>query len=126
MNILYYYYFLFYTRVLSDSEPHPTTIFTLSLSESFLINGVIQILFAHSFCIALSKWYMITILVLIIGVNYLIYTKSGKDKKIIKMKPKIFNSNILSAFVVFVFFVISASFLFLAPIYVRQILEGNL
>jgi len=125
MNLLYYYYFLFYTRVLPDREPHVTTIFTLSLSESFLINGILQIFLAHLLCIALGKWQMITIFIFIVGVNYLLFTKSGKAKEIVKLKPKIFNSFILSAIGVFIFFVITASFLFWEPIYIKQILEEH-
>jgi hypothetical protein len=125
MNLLYYYYFLFYTKVLPDNEPHATTVFTLSLSEAFLINGVIQILIAHLFCMSFGKWQMITIFLLIIGVNYLLFSKSGKAKEIVKLKPKIFNSNKLSIFIVVLFFVITASFLFWEPIYVKQILEEH-
>lgn len=125
MNLLYYYYFLFYTKVLPDNEPHATTVFTLSLSESFIVNGVLDILLAYLFCFSLNKWSMIIISLLIMGINYLLYSRSGKAKKIIKLKPKVFNSNKLSIVIVILFFVITASFLFWGPIYVKHILEEH-
>ena len=43
MKVLYYYYYLFYSKILPDDEPHATTVFTLSSSEGFLINGALDI-----------------------------------------------------------------------------------
>lgn len=123
MKILYYYYFLFYTKILPDDQPHATTIFTLSVSESFLIIGVLQLLFAYLFCVILNKWQMMGIALLIIGVNYFSYWTSGKAKKIIKTKPKILNNNILSVFYVVCFFVITFLTFILSMVYVKQIME---
>jgi hypothetical protein len=123
MKILYYYYFLFYTKILSDDQPHATTIFTLSVSESFLIIGVLQLLLAYLFCVILNKWQMMSIALLIIGINYFLYWTSGKAKKIIKMKPKILNNNKLSVFFVVCFFVITFSTFILSMVYVKQIME---
>lgn len=53
MNVLYYYYYLFYTKVLPDDEPHATVIFTLSFSESLLLNGLLDI-FSAIFIV--KKW----------------------------------------------------------------------
>jgi len=95
MNVLYYYYYLFYTRVLPDDEPHATVIFTLSFSESLLVNYSIDLVGAHLFCkFLLGKWSMIIIFVMIMVVNYLIYHKTGKNKKVVENKPKFFNSRV--------------------------------
>ena len=123
MKVLYYYYYLFYTKVLPDDEPHATTIFTLSVSEGFLINGILQISFAHFFCISIDKWPMIGILILLIIANYFHFHLSGKNKEIIKLKPKVLNSNKLSILMVVCFFLITFSFLLLGAFYVKEILE---
>lgn len=124
MNVLYYYYFLFYTKILPDDEPHATTIFTLSLSESFLINVIIDILISYFYCTFISKWTMIVITLFIMVINYFLFYRTGKAKNIIKLKPKIFNSNSLSIVFVILFFIITSSFLFWGPILVKQILAN--
>jgi hypothetical protein len=113
MNVFYYYYYLFYTRVLPDDEPHATVIFTLSFSESLLVNYFIDFACAHLFCkFLLGKWPMIAIFLLIVAVNYLIYFKTGRNKKVIENKPKFFNSNRASIILTGIFFLVTTSFLF--------------
>ena len=123
MNLLYYYYFLFYTNIIPDDEPHATTIFTLSLSESFLINGVSDIISVNLFCAPMNKWLNITIFLLIALINYFLYFKSGKGKEIVTAKPKIFNSKTLSIIIVSLFFISSAYFFIWVPNYLKQMLE---
>lgn len=57
MNVSYYYY-LFYTKVLPDNQPHSTVIFTLSFTFSLIINGIVNVVFAYLFGISLRKWEM--------------------------------------------------------------------
>jgi len=123
MKILYYYYYLFYTKVLPDDQPHATTIFTLSVSEGFLINGILQISLAHFLCISIDKWTMIGVLLLLIIANYFHFYLTRKCKEIVKLKPKLLNSNKLSMLMVVCFFLITFSFLFWGPVYVKHILE---
>ena len=124
MNVLYYYYYLFYTRVLPDDEPHATVIFTLSFSESLLVNYSIDLVGAHLFCkFLLGKWSMIIIFVMIMVVNYLIYHKTGKNKKVVENKPKFFNSNIASIAITGVFFLITTSFLFWMADYLMYVID---
>lgn len=52
------------------------------------------------------------------GLIFLLYSKSGKVNKIIKLKPKIFNINKLSIIIAVLFFVMTVSFLFWKPIYI--------
>lgn len=123
MKVLYYYYYLFYTKILPDDEPHATTVFTLSVSEGFVMNGILQISLARFFCMSIDKWLMIGILVLLIGINYFYFHRAGKAKEIVKLKPKVLNSNKLSILFTILFFIITLSFLFWEPIYVKQVLE---
>ncbi len=125
MNVIYYYYYLFYSKILKDSEPHLLTTLVLSFSQSLLVNGVLEISIANIFCIYISKWPMLIVLLLLIGVNYVYYHRTGKAKEIVKNKPMFFSSHRLSIIITLLFFIITASFLFWEPIYVKQILDGN-
>ncbi len=124
MKILFYYYYLFYTRILPDDQPYATTVFTLSVSESFFINNLILFFFAHFFCINIGKWTMIGITMLIILTNYLYFYRSGRMKEIVKTKPKFFNNHFISIIITILFFIITSSFIFWGPIYVKNILDG--
>ena len=125
MNLLYYYYFLFYTNIIPDDEPHATTIFTLSLSESFLITGILEIISVNLFCVPFDKWVKMTIFLLIALKNYFLYYKSGKGKEIVIAKPKIFNNKLLSIILVVLFFITTASFFMWEPNYLNQFLESH-
>jgi hypothetical protein len=124
MNVLYYYYYLFYTRVLPDDEPHATTIFTLSFCQGLLVNCILDISMSHFFCRSQSKWEGISITLLIIVVNYFLYIRSGKAKEIVSYKPKILGSNTLSIIITIIFLLVSISYLFWGSFYTREIL-GN-
>jgi len=123
MNILYYYYFLFYTKIIPDDEPHATTIFTFSLSESFLITGILEIISVHLYCVPFDKWIKITISLFIMLLNYFLYSIRGKGKEIVIAKPIIFKSKSLSIFAVALFFTFTAAFFIWEPNYIMQMLE---
>lgn len=124
MDVLYYYYYLFYTRVLPDDEPHATVIFTLSFSEALLVNYTVDFIVVHLLCkYLLSKWSMIVIFLLIMGINYLIYHRTGKNKEVVERKPKFFGSNKASIVVTIFFFLVTTSFLFWAADYMMQVID---
>jgi hypothetical protein len=124
MNVLYYYYYLFYTRVLPDNEPHATVIFTLSLSETLLIIHTIDFVGAHLFCrFLLVKWSMIGIFIAVILINYLIYHQGGLNKKVIQNKPKFYGSNNISCMITVLFFLVTTSFLFWMSDYLLKTIE---
>lgn len=124
MNILYYYYYLFYTKVLPDDEPHATVVWTLSFSESLLISYTYDFITVHFYCsLSLSKWkYIITFLCVLIF-NYFFYIKTARGREIVNRKPKFLNRNILSIVVTFLFCLITSSFLLWMDIYLLYILE---
>lgn len=123
MSILYYYYYLFYTKVLPDDQPHSTVVFCLSLMESFIINGLLNIVSILLFCYNISKWPMIGVLIAIIIINYQIYYKSKRMERIIDEKPKLFNSNIFSVVFSLFFFLFSLLMIVTAPFYSKYLLE---
>ena len=123
MNVLYYYYYLFYTRILPDDEPHATVIFTLSFSESLLVNGILDILAAHLLCKKLEMWLMIGVFVVLIIFNYLIYSRTKKSRLVVENKPQFFNSHKVSIMVTLLWFVATTSFMFWKPVYVKEVLD---
>ena len=125
IKVFYYYYYLFYTMVLPDDQPHSTVVFTLSFSLSLLINGLLNIILAHTISYALDKYSMIGIFILTIFVNYRLFYRNGKAQKIVLDQPKFFNNHKLSIVLTILFFSITASFLFWESGYVGHILGSR-
>jgi hypothetical protein len=121
LKILYYYYYRFYVKY--DDEPHATTVFSLSFSESLVINGIVDLICGRFFCYDFSKWAMILVTLLILTLNYLLYVKTGISKEIInKAPPELFGKDISRGFAI-VFFLVSTSFLFWEPILSKEIFD---
>ncbi len=124
MKGLYYYYYLFYTKILPDNQPHGTVIFSLSFLLSLIVNGLINMTLAYLFGIALGKFEMIGILLVIILLMYLLLFRNGKAKRIVeKEKPKIFGSHSASIILAVLLFLIGMLFLFFEADCTRMILE---
>lgn len=123
MNVFYYYYYLFYTKVLPDNQPHSTVIFTLSFTLSLIANCIINVAFAYVLNISLRKWEMIGIFVLITFLMYLVYYRSGKGKRIVKEKPKLFNNNRVSIALTALLFLIGILALFFQADITKSILK---
>jgi uncharacterized membrane protein len=122
INVFYYYYYLFYTRVLPDNQPHSTVIFTLSFSLSLLINGLLSLIASYVANYNLSNYIMVGIFVIIMILNYLVYYRTEKGKRLVIEKPKFFNNHKLSILFTLMFFLITTSFLFWVPILIKNIL----
>lgn len=125
INVFYYYYYLFYTKVLPDNQPHSTVIFTLSFTFSLILNCIVNISLAYILGISLGKWEMIGIFIFIIVLLYFVYYKNGKGKKIVTKKPKIFNNNAISIILTVLLFLISILALFLQADITKKILNAG-
>ena len=113
IKVFYYYYYLFYTRIIPDSEPHATTVFVLSFVQSLFLIFITELLWVNTNCeFLLEKWSMITIFLVILGSNYLLFFRSNWGKQIVNTKPLIFNSRALSITTVAISTIIIVSFLF--------------
>jgi len=123
MNVLYYYYYLFYSKILRDNEPHLLTTLALSFSISLPFNVISDILLKRYYCITIGKWPMLGALLFILGINYLYFHRTGKAKEIVKTKPMFYSNHRLSILITILFFIITISFLFWGPIYAKYILE---
>lgn len=126
LKVLYYHYFLFYTRVLPDDEPHATVVFTLSFSESLLINTLIDWIGAVYFCrhFMNSTWAMVSIFIVLLCINYFVFIRDRKGIKIVKQQPMLWGSRKLSRAFAITFWLITTSFLFWTVQYFRYVI-GN-
>ena len=123
LDVFYYYYFLFYRKVIKDPEPHFATVLGLSCSEALLLNGPMDIIALKYFCYKIAVIFQFSLAILIILINYLFYHKTGRVHKIINNKPSIAGSKPLSVAITILFFLITISWLFWGPIYGKHLLE---
>lgn len=122
--ILYYYGFQFNSKIIKDDEPHATTVFTMNFCESLIVNGILQFIWAKSFCSYLKLWPMIGVLFLLMCINYFLFIRTGLGKKLAKSGPPIFiNFQYTKTFAIF-FYIIANSMLFWEPILIKNILSS--
>ena len=124
MDVLYYYIYLFYAKVMPDDYPHSNTVWALGFIFSLIINGLIDIPLAYFFNCYLSIIQKVIIIIIVMTLFYLKYDRSGKGIRIVeKEKPKFFGSNTASIILTVLFFLIGMLFLFFKADVVREILE---
>ena len=124
MDVLYYYIYLFYAKLMPDSQPHSRTVWALGAASAFIINGLIDIPLTYFFNCYLSTIQKVIILVILLLFFYLKYYRSGKGIRIVKKeKPKFFGSNTASIILTILFFLISMLFLFFKVEVMIKILE---
>ena len=126
MDVLYYYIYLFYAKVMPDDYPHSNTVWALGVTSAFIINGLIEIPLAYFFNCYLSTIQKVIIIIIVMTLFYLKYDRSGKGIRIVKKeKPKFFGSKIASIILTVLFFLISMLFLFFKVEVMIKILEMN-
>ena len=126
MDVLYYYIYLFYAKVMPDDYPHSNTVWALGFIFSLIINGLIDIPLAYFFNCYLNIIQKVIIIIIVMTLFYLKYDRSGKGIRIVKKeKPKFFGSNTASIILTILFFLIGMLFLFFKADVVREILEMN-
>lgn len=123
LDVLYANYYRFYKKVIPDPEPHFATVLALSFSESLLINSILQIALLKWLCFVVSAWFLVAIAVLFIGINYMLYIRTGKFRILEKKQLPIANSYWLSVFITWLFFLATTSWLFWGSIYARHLLS---
>ena len=126
MDVLYYYIYLFYAKVMPDDYPHLNTVWALGYLFSLIINGLIEIPLAYFFNCYLSTIQKVIIIIIVMTLFFLKYDRSGKGIRIVKKeKPKFFGSNTASIILTVLFFLIGMLFLFFKADVLREILEMN-
>ena len=126
IDVLYYYIYLFYAKVMPDDYPHSNTVWALGFIFSLIINGLIDIPLAYFFNCYLNIIQKVIIIIIVMTLFYLKYDRSGKGIRIVKKeKPKFFGSKIASIILTVLFFLISMLFLFFKAEVMIKILEMN-
>ena len=126
MDVLYYYIYLFYAKVMPDDYPHLNTVWALGVTSAFIINGMIDIPLAYFFNCYLSTIQKVIIIIIVMTLFYLKYDRSGKGIRIVKKeKPKFFGSDTASIILTILFFLIGMLFLFFKVEVMIKILEMN-
>ncbi|RAJ31144.1 hypothetical protein LY11_02375 [Pedobacter cryoconitis] len=123
LNVIYYYYYLIYTKIIPDNEPHATVIFTLSVSEMMILNLLLEIYLIKSHCISLPIWISVALLVLILLFNIFYYRISKKGEAIVKNQPKLLKSNALSIVVTGLIFIIAIACMIFGSNYTHDLLN---
>lgn len=124
LNALYYYYYLIYTKIIPDDEPHATVIFTLSVSEMMILNFLLEFYLIKVHCVSLSMWFSVGILIIISFFNIIYYGLSKRGKAIVKIKPQFFNSHILSVIITALIFIAAIICMIFGSIYIYDLSVG--
>ena len=122
LNVLYYNYYLFYTKKIPESDPHTTVIWAISICESSLINAILEIIAIRFYCYDVPIFIQLIVVGLFIIINYFIYYRTNFGKLVVKQKPILVNKN-FSSVVSILFFVISISWWFWGSFYSRYLLS---
>lgn len=114
-KVFYYYYFLFYLKLIKADSPHLLTVLVLSLSWSLIVNSIIDFILIYLFKYPLGLFGNIGILALIICIQYFYFIRKNNAKRIVELKPKLFENHNLSIIITIIFFLFTASTLFWVP-----------
>lgn len=125
MDIIYYYCYLFYTRIIKDNEPYAATAWALGFIEGFFASVILNIVSIHFLCFSLGKWRMIGIGIMFLLGNYFYFNKSGRAKKIVKNKPVFYNNRRISIILTSIFFAVLISSMFWGPLYTKYLLDKH-
>ena len=77
LDVLYYYYYLIYTKVIPDDEPNATAIFCLGASFGFELLCVMYF-FLLFFCLEIGKYAYYFVAGFPIITLYFLYWRTGK------------------------------------------------
>jgi hypothetical protein len=110
-NVLYFYYYLFFKKIVIDNQPDLIATLFLSFLMSLFINIPIGLFIKMRYSIVINHYYMLAITLIISFVLYFFLHRKGKAKSIIKNKPMLFKSNFISIVVSILFFLLSFSLL---------------
>ena len=115
-KLIYYHYYLFYSKIWKDSTPDFTARLGISASQTFFLFGIINLVSNTIFCIKFGKWLMLSLGLGIFLLNTLVFFKQSEVIKILREKPLFFESRQISIIISWIFFFFSISILFWLPI----------
>ena len=116
---------MIYTKVIPDDEPNATAIFCLGASFGFELLCVMYF-FLLFFCLEIGKYAYYFVAGFPIITLYFLYWRTGRYKKVLKQKPKFFNSHKKTKVIVGIFFIFTASALVWQPILIECLVEDKI
>ena len=122
LDVLYYYYYLFYTKIIPEDEPNATVIFTLGTSCSFPLGMLLDCVLSYN-CYYSNPYLLCSVGILLMALFYFLYYRTERYKKVIKAKPKFFGSHRKTIVLVAIFEFSMLSFLFWGPIVSKNIFD---
>lgn len=123
LDTFYFYYYLFYKKVIRESEPIATAVFVLSVVQSILINAVIEYTCVRIACTSMGKWPMISVTVILLILNYMYFIRSRRFELIIIREPSFFRNSNLSGVIVIIATVGIVSWIFWGAVLGRELLK---
>ena len=123
MDVIYYYCFLFYKKILKEDEPHATTIWALGFVEGYFLKIISDIVIIRFFCSNIIKYTFFPIIGITLLLNYVYFGKS-KRSRIVREKPIFFDSNKMSIILTIIFLTILISSMFWGGFYTKYLLEN--
>ena len=124
LDVLFYYYYLIYTKKIATTTPIETAIFCLGASFGFELLCIIDFIITF-FCLEIREIsYLIGLFPIV--TLYFLYWRTGRYKKVLKQKPKFFNSHKKTKVIVGIFFIFTASSLVWQPILIKYIRDEKI
>lgn len=123
IDVLYYYYYLFYKKIWRDNDPHLTTVLSLGFIFSIIINGIIDLMIVFAFGVFLNKYQKIAIALSAIIIMYIIFIKNKRGVYIVKGESQLIYNHLISIVISISFLTIGLLFLFFKADIIRAILN---
>ena len=121
IRVLYYYFYLFYKKILKEDDPHLTTVLALSFLFFLYAFGFIDMLLSITFHIRISMFINICLLIIIAIIMHIIFLFNKKGEYIVKKeKPMIYN-NTISKIITITIFILSLLIMFFEQMIIRVI-----
>ena len=111
-DVMYYRYYVFYRYIYNEPDPEFTAKLSISASESFLITAITSIVSAYFFGYKINGNVFFLIAIIVPIINFFFILNKKRENKIIKVKPNLFNSDMVSIVIAWIFFLATSSILF--------------
>lgn len=125
MKVLYYYYFIFYSRIYKQSDPYFFATTSLSVTTGLFITYMMDLFYVQFNCKFIeNKTIHLSIYGVIFIINLWYFLQKRNGITVVKEKPKFFNHNGISVFVAITFALLSISFPFWMADYLMYVIEN--
>jgi hypothetical protein len=123
-KVLYYYYYLVYTKYIPDPSPRGTTVFVLGFSLASIIYPIIGCVNGYFKISLFYKNPVISIILPIIVLIYIIYFRKSIHKEITNEYPILFKSKKITVILVIGYTAFSMACLFIGIVLSRYFWEN--